>query len=210
MILQCPACNARYAVPDHAIGANGRTVRCVKCAHEWFVSPPQTTGEKLEELLKVPEKPVLKPIPRKSSLPAAPKEPSLFLAVILLISASLALVTTLVAVRPSWFSLQTRNPIILSDLALEKQTVEKGVEYAVKGKLVNIASEAIEPPMIRITLVDNDGNPLQYWEPSMPKSIAAHDALPFNFGPLTTKFTRGDRIVVELGNKIQLALRRKP
>ena len=39
MILQCPNCNARYVVPDPAINASGRTVRCARCAHTWFESP---------------------------------------------------------------------------------------------------------------------------------------------------------------------------
>ena len=49
MILVCPACDTRYAVPDSAIGADGRTVRCARCRHSWFQSGSDLDLETLEE-----------------------------------------------------------------------------------------------------------------------------------------------------------------
>ncbi|MCD2316566.1 zinc-ribbon domain-containing protein [Sphingomonas sp. IC-11] len=39
MILQCPECRTRYLVPDTAISAEGRTVRCAQCRHSWHQEP---------------------------------------------------------------------------------------------------------------------------------------------------------------------------
>ena len=41
MIIACPACATRYVVPDSAIGAEGRTVRCAKCRHSWYQDGPE-------------------------------------------------------------------------------------------------------------------------------------------------------------------------
>ena len=35
IVLSCPSCSTRYRADPHAIGMNGRRVRCASCAHVW-------------------------------------------------------------------------------------------------------------------------------------------------------------------------------
>lgn len=70
MIISCPACATRYAVPDSAIGVDGRTVRCAKCRHSWFQE-----GQPLE-LEPAQPAPAPRPAPVATPRPAAPAAPA--------------------------------------------------------------------------------------------------------------------------------------
>lgn len=75
MIIACPACSTRYAVPDSAIGIDGRTVRCAKCRHSWFQEGPELLLEEVQAAAPVQaaaEVPAPRPAPAASGPPAAP------------------------------------------------------------------------------------------------------------------------------------------
>jgi predicted Zn finger-like uncharacterized protein len=58
MILACPSCNMRYAVPNTAIPAAGRTVRCASCQHSWFQAAADPDAEEgLDETGVAPSPP---------------------------------------------------------------------------------------------------------------------------------------------------------
>src|SRR5690606_32320792 len=67
MIIACPACTTRYVVPDSAIGAEGRTVRCAKCRHSWFQDPPELPQRPAAAAPVAPPQPVP---PRPAEAPA--------------------------------------------------------------------------------------------------------------------------------------------
>nr|WP_295665739.1 MJ0042-type zinc finger domain-containing protein [Sphingomonas sp.] len=73
MILECTECRTRYIVPDSAIGADGRTVRCANCRHSWFQAP--ATAEPLDLVAQAEAAPVAAPAPPPAPPPAPLAQP---------------------------------------------------------------------------------------------------------------------------------------
>ncbi|MFN9791215.1 MAG: DUF3426 domain-containing protein [Holosporales bacterium] len=65
MIVNCPACGVRFLVPDEALGATGRKVRCGSCSHTWHQAP--------ETLITGQEYKTATPEPRQVFTPAEAK-----------------------------------------------------------------------------------------------------------------------------------------
>ncbi|MCE2927409.1 MAG: zinc-ribbon domain-containing protein [Rickettsiales bacterium] len=215
MILECPACHARYAVPDHAIGASGRSVRCAKCKHNWFQAAPESLAGKplaeLDAMLKEAAKPVeKKPLRRGANVPAIKGD---FVPIgIKIATASFALtaiVIMLFAFKPAWVGFTPSKGLILADVVMSKREIKEMTLYEITGKFHNTTDQPMEIPSLRVTLLDKSGGVVRLWETAGDGVVVEpNKTVDFNSGDLAVT-SLGERFVLELGNTKELMMRKK-
>jgi predicted Zn finger-like uncharacterized protein len=213
MILQCSECQARYLVPDGAIGAEGRTVRCARCMYTWFQAPAPAAepGAPLADLAEVLDeinaKP--KPIPPGSNLPVIRHEKvplGLRLSVVAMAAIAAALLVLLI--HPALLLLPPSTGLMLADVGITKLAVDNHLVYEINGKITNTSTDPMVVPNLRITLLGEHNIKLRAWEFSgNGKMLAPGRDIPFTTGNLEVPAGKAARFSVDLGNSFELALR---
>jgi len=187
MRLVCPSCSAAYDVPDNAIPAPGRKVRCQACGEVWHqnvadpVDPGGHEGDEFGELLRSvlldgPETPPAKPAPgRRAGQPDAPRKGlrrpvwAAAGAISGLVAAG-ALMAGIVMARPvlepalpsimpfyEWVLGRPADP--LAGLAFDRMALapEPGGGVRLTGMLINLTSKDISLPSLSIVWSDAEG-----------------------------------------------------
>ncbi|MEX0299345.1 MAG: zinc-ribbon domain-containing protein [Kordiimonas sp.] len=77
MILVCPTCDAKFKIPDGAIPAEGRTVRCAKCKNSWHAKPNDIMRKQAAARAAAPRPAAPRPAQaaRPAPRPAPPAKP---------------------------------------------------------------------------------------------------------------------------------------
>lgn len=214
LILQCPKCSARYLVPDRSIDSDGRNVRCAKCSHTWFFTPARKEdSEVLGDLDKLLDEINARPkgLPKGASLPALRGEATLLRKLQTVAAGLMALALGAALFYPQALGLPRSNGLMLADVGIARLADDQTHAYQITGKISNKTGHPMAVPTLRVTLVDDNGNALQYWDFSGgTEPIGPWHTLPFNTGNLVIQLEKGTRFVVEIGSPLELPMRRKP
>ena len=172
MILTCPDCSTRYHVDPASLGPGGRAVRCASCGHRWTARPPDDTPQ-LGDFAPAggagPRRPRI-----GADTGAGRGSNSLIgwlLAVLVVLVLAGAVIgrNEIVAGFPASAALYQRLGLpVTMNLGLQFENVnsdrisERGISIlVVEGEVVNLAGERRDVPPVRITLLDENGRPVQ-------------------------------------------------
>lgn len=222
MILQCPSCTARFAVPDHLIPAEGRQVRCGRCSHQWHTPGPETAADPTDFAAlasqaqeEYPEvNPAQLPVPTPEPLPRKP---------FMLAAAAIAfcwLIAAYYAYYPTGiqmpglkgiygvFGARSTEGLVFEDVSLQREQSETKTRYFITGSISNHSAEQRTVPVVRVVLLNAEGSTLWKREYAVNEPLAAGEPYAFRIDNIETSFGNSvASIALDLGHPLQLMMR---
>lgn len=204
MILECTECHTRYLVPDSAIGAQGRTVRCASCKHSWFQQPALAASGPVPATRIVADARSTAPVVERPGPALDPdfdayahqapfrarRNPARRWTAAALIAglsmlagvAGIAYTSSPTIAKQIGLPIGTLDtPLQLSDSAIVRRRLASGKElFEVSGKVSNPTSAQQPVPDIRVDLRDGDGRVVFSWTIAPPaRTVAPGEKLDF-------------------------------
>lgn len=184
MIITCPECKTRYMIKSEKLGLDPKSVRCVKCKHQWMVNPSPLN----QDLTK--QKPPLPPIARLDAPSLVNQQKELnnrikkrnsiimsFFAVLIVgaIVSSAVLKDKIMTMYPSIIPVyemigfaapDTANKFAgleITDIERQQDTTADMTVLSFSGKVKNVSDIEVPVPNVKVQLFNEDGILLDEW-----------------------------------------------
>ena len=218
MIITCQSCKTQYSVPDNAIPADGKKVKCVKCKHIWHQKPITeiVPKEKLEELQPIPKE--VDPIPPKSNLPTKHKKQKIgiFLPIRFALYSLMAIVVGLVAFRdnlpgfsPLYDALgfHDMSGLVFQDFTAEKIREDNKIKFIIKGDIINESKESRKIVNIQASILSKGGRPMSKFILEVPETILEPGEKVHVTPEINNISGNAEEMTLDIGNKWDLMFR---
>jgi predicted Zn finger-like uncharacterized protein len=196
MILSCPDCSARFAIDPEKLEPDGRRVKCGKCAHVWYESPPEIVEDE-----PAPEPVAVTPLEPDEQSPIRPRNlPTVHQArsggrgarnawiavAVLLVAIGAALWfgrAPIATVYPAAEDLYAKVGIAVfpppgEGLEIEFNARAESDELSLRGEVVNVSDSVRDVPTLHVVISDSSGTTLKTW----------------SFAPDTKRLGPGERV----------------
>jgi len=232
MILNCPECSTKYAVPDTAFSAGGRTVRCASCGHNWFQAPPASTEPQAPTPLfsgkpAIRKRPLLPgsnlPVPVEIiDTPRLLKAAAAVLGVICVLMLPFAYRNGIAENYPAFafllepFGIYSTAGLALADVHMAKAPIEdkdnpdkKGTRVTISCSVLNEAKGSRLLPQLRIALLAANGHEITRSDNLLDsgKNMISGDQQPCKPFAFDMKEDEVDRARIDLASPFEFALR---
>ncbi len=209
-------------VADSLVPPGGRTVKCGKCANQWFVSKDSgTDGTDFAALTAQAYAEATPQAHDPKQLPAIARKPFKvwpFQAA----AAAMALAWLIIAtyayfpgLHKGTFSgiydalgVTDTSDLVFADVTMERENVEGRTRFLIAGSVANHGSKPRMLPRVRVQVKDSDGKVIWGQVYPVEEVVESGQVYPFRIDNVETSFAnRAASIVLDLGNNFELVMR---
>lgn len=105
----------------------------------------------------------------------------------------------------------TTEGLVLADVEMRERPSRTKARYIIEGKILNQSDEVRQIPILRVSIIDKQGNVMtsrEYEADDSANSLQPGEHYPFKAGRLETSFKdRVDHLIVDIGHGTELMLR---
>lgn len=216
MKLTCPDCDTSYAVPDGAIGAEGRKVRCKSCSYVWFQEgEPDPFHESFDIFSDAVEMDINAPLP-KLSQPAGYKSWVIASLAMLILAFGALFFQARAALYPLAPALYEaagyypNNGVVLANVSLEQLDSRRKKRYKVNCLLLNTSDTPQIQPPLAMRILSAGGKVLaedNAYLPGGKRMIEPNDHVKCGNLEVVHNFASADKLLLEIASPIDMALR---